>query len=495
MIAIPKIKKLLALILAVVIASAVLTACAGGNGPDSPETDGPDVILPPTETVAVQSEHYTITNDKFAYFFYKDMYDAVEQYYESYFQYYGLDMTKDLKAQQYSDTSTWFDYFLGLTLKNVANYLYFAEAAIDNGFEMSDNARAQVENELDQLRSAAQENGESVQSFLDRLFGNDLTIEAVKECMELYYYGNEYFEKVCGTFTYTDDQLDEYYKEHESEFLFVNYRLVEVRADQKEYLTEADQQKGFAEAKKKAEYIAQAKDISEFVERGVAYYTSINDTLDEPLTDDEIYRRVTNIVMQYSYNENTAFGRWAFDGTHKDGDITMLDNGAGIYTVYYLQDAPYRAENNTKNIRIMTFSVSGYGSADAAKEAADGIMTKWEASGKTGEEFEEIAPEGFGNLQENVDLGDTPAVIDTWLFYEPRTPGDCALLEGSGAYYIVYFESDGEVSWEKNARESLLTIDVNTVFNGYREKYPMTYNYDNMNLLSGETPYMAEAAK
>ena len=449
----------------------------------------------PADVISLQSEHYTISNEMFAFYFYKDYYDAVDRYYDSYFYYYNLDPTKDLKEQQYSESQTsWFDYFITVTYKNIVNYLTFAEAAIDEGVELEDEDIKLVDEELASLRSAADEQGMTVQEFLDLQFGYGVTEDTVRECIEIYTLGDKFYQAKIDEFNvYDDDDFDAYYEEHKDEFLFIDFRKTEIRADQQTYASEAEKQAAYADAEAIAQNIADSKDIAEFVEKSVAYYKSINDTLEEPLTDEEIYAQATNVTVQYSYRTTTGLGKWAFQDGRKDGDMTVLDNGAGIYTAFYLDSAPYRAENETKNYRVLTFALSEYeDDAEKAKAAAEEFYNEWLTSGGDGAEFEKMAEakENYSAyLREEVDLGETQPIVENWLFNKEHEIGDSEIIEDDSNVYVILYEGDGEISWKITARETLLNNALNEYFAEAAEKYPVDFNLDNMNLLSGVTAF------
>jgi len=449
----------------------------------------------PADVVSLKSEHYTINNEMFAFYFYKDYYDAVDRYYDSYFYYYNLDPTKDLKSQNYSESqTTWFDYFITVTYNNIINYLTFAEAAIAEGVELEAEDIETVDAEIASLRSAAEDEGITVQEFLDRQFGYGVTEETVRECIELYTLGDKYYDVKLKEFdVYDDDDFDAYYEEHKDEFLFVDFRKTEIRADQQTYASEAEKQAAYEDAKKIAENIAASKDIAEFVERSIAYYNSINDSLEEPLTEDEIYAQATSVTVQYSYRTTTGLGQWAFQDGRKDGDMIMLDNGAGIYTAYYLDSAPYRAENVTKNYRMIPFALSAYDNDKAkAKAAAEELYNEWQENGGGGEQLEKLAQSKDNYnayLREEADLGETQPIVENWLFNKEHEIGDSEIIEDDSYVYIILYEGDGEISWKIKAGESLLNAALNEYFAQIAEKYPIEFNLENMKLLSGVTAF------
>ena len=471
-------------------AAALMLLSGCGNDPvkdpavtgESVETVDPNT--PPSEVVSLESAHYKITNDKLAYFFYKDYYDAVSAYYDSYYSAYGLDPTKDLKDQTYRD-GTWFDHFMAVTVRNVMNYLYFAEAAADAGLTLDDADRESIDAEIEDIKSAAEEFGLSFREFLDSRFGEGLSEKALRECLELYRLSDKQYDAVYSSVNVTDADMEEYYSEHKESFLYVDYRMVEIRADQAEYADDDARIAGFAEGERQARYIEASANIDEYVERGVAYYKSINDSLEQPLTDDEIFVKVTNIVMQYEYNDKSAFGKWAFSGDRKSGDIVMLDNGAGIYTVYYLENAPYRKENATKNYRYLVFD---------SEEKAIEAFESFKSGEMTGEAFAALSEGreqelGNGALQENTDLGETVPAVEAWLFDPSRKPGDCEIREYNGSSFLVFFEGDGEISWKLSAKNAIVSEAVNKTFAEYQGKYEIKSNIDNAYLISGENAF------
>ncbi|MBQ3099516.1 MAG: hypothetical protein IJC50_00860 [Clostridia bacterium] len=493
--------KFISALLVLVMLLSSFAACGAKDEPDdSPDTAESSIKTgtaddSPADVISLKSEHYTINNEMFAFYFYKDYYDAVDRYYDSYFYYYNLDPTKDLKEQQYSESqTTWFDYFITVTYKNIVNYLTFAEAAIAEGVELEAEDIELVDNELASLRSAAEEQGITVQEFLDRQFGYGVTEDTVRECIEIYTLGDKYYNsKVEELNVYDDDDFDAYYEEHKDEFLFIDFRKTEIRADQQTYASEEEKQVAYADAEKIAQNIADSKDIAEFVEKSVSYYKSINDSLEEPLTDDEIYAQATNVTVQYSYRNTTGLGKWAFVDERKSGDMTVLDNGAGIYTAIYLDSAPYRAENATKNYRQVAFALADYeNDKTKAKTAAEELYNEWISNGGDGTEFEKIAESKeiySAYLREEVDLGETQPIVENWLFNKEHKAGDSEIIEDESYVYVVLYEGEGEISWKVKARETLLNNALNEYFTESMEKYPIDFNLENMKLLSGVTAF------
>lgn len=479
--------------MAMILAAAMLAAVAGcgkGNGETADtgaDTSAVNALM--SETVSLSSEHYKVTNDMLAYFFYKDFYDAVQMYYDSYYGAIGLELAKDLKAQKYGNSqSTWFDFFMTLTYQNVVKYLTFAEAAIADGGDYSAEVSANVDKEIKQIESAAEEAGESVDDFIEFRFGKDVTMDVIRRANELYYLGTAKYDHLLASLDYDDAAIEKYYEENKTDFLYVDFQMVEVRADNVEYADEAAKEKGYAEARAKAEYIESSANQGEYIARGIDYYKSINDTLEQPMTDDEIEEEVTTVKVQYKYNMNSDFGKWAFADGRQKGDIVMLDNGDGIYTVYYLVSAPYRVGILTKNYRSMSF---------ASEESAQKALAAWENTSKTGEDFENVAldlSDSTGELRKNVKSDSLTQAVGAWLFADGRKSGDCEIVKDGDSYVVLYFDSDGEEQWKYDARQALMSRDITAMFTNFNEKYPVDFDIEKMNLISGENAYTRTAA-
>ena len=492
-----KTRKIISLILCFIMIVFAFSSCKKAEE----ETEETSDISDSTDfasAICMQSEHYTVDAGMFSFFFYKDYFDAMETYYSTYYSGAGLDYTKDLKEQDYSDDATWFDYFITMTYQNVGNYLVYAELANDEGTTLGDEDLKAIDEEFESLVSAAEEADMTCDEYIKYCFGEDVTEENVKSALELQTLADKQYDIDCDGISVSDKEIEDYYNENKDSFLYVDYRQVQVRA---EFEVDAkDDAEAYAIAKEKAEYIASSKDIAEYVERSVEYLKTVNDPninkqISEKQTDEEIMAQMTNVTVKYAYTTNTEFGKWAFAEGRKDGDMTVLDNGAGIYTAYYLDSAPYRAENNTINARFATFNPDNYESDEEAKQAAENALTAFNKTSKTGEDFAQIAVEysvsSSGSLQKNIDLGSLSTYLEAWAFGE-RSEGDCEIVEDSGVYYLCYFEGKDMQSWEYTAYSAVYSEKLSDLASEHYENYSFNYNLNNMNLLSGITPYATQ---
>ena len=155
-----------AMIAGTLCVTAVLSGCgnankdsdnkAGGNtgvtsserteASDGSETSKGELILPEepvsAEDVVAQSDHYVISRAITSYLF-----NSYYLNYRDYAVYQGLDATKSLKEQYYSQDQgvTWFDYFMSMTTQYLEQLLTLCEAAYDSGITMEDSDMVSVE--------------------------------------------------------------------------------------------------------------------------------------------------------------------------------------------------------------------------------------------------------------------------------------------------------------------------------------------------------------
>ena len=70
-----------------------------------------------------------------------------------------------------------------------------------------------------------------------------------------------------------------------------------------------------------------------------------------------------------------------------------------------------------------------------------------------------------------------PDAVVTWLYDENRQAGDVEVIRGDRAYFIVYFEGDGQIQWKNQAQTSLSEKQFAADMKEFREKYEMkTYD-------------------
>ena len=108
------------------------------------------------------------------YYFVNNYQNFLSQNY-NYISYMGLDVSSDLRDQEYSDGETWFDFFMDQTLQQMAEVQAMNDAAAADGFTWNDDLQAQLDENMNALETNASNNALSTSGYLKRIFGNTMT--------------------------------------------------------------------------------------------------------------------------------------------------------------------------------------------------------------------------------------------------------------------------------------------------------------------------------
>ena len=169
---------------------------------------------------ALKSDNYKINGSILTYLFYAQ-YQNFLSYYGQYASYFGLDTSKSLKLQDYSDDMTWYDYFMDATATQLKQIVALNEAARAEGMTLDENDKKEVEADLDVLRQYAKDNSVSVSTFLAQRFGTGVTLNDIRTATEMSKLAAKYQEKLQDEFkkAITDEDIDKYVDENKASFI------------------------------------------------------------------------------------------------------------------------------------------------------------------------------------------------------------------------------------------------------------------------------------
>ncbi len=123
--------------------------------------------------VALRTEHYTVTDGMLAYYFYGYGLSVMQEMEKN----KTYDPSKNLHAQMYSETESWYDTIMNNVLAAVCRTLVLCEGAtVEGQAELTDEAKEAIEQQLYNLRfRAAAENSEDLTTYLRRSYGPLIT--------------------------------------------------------------------------------------------------------------------------------------------------------------------------------------------------------------------------------------------------------------------------------------------------------------------------------
>jgi len=443
-------------IIAMLAAVAMVLCLAGCNK----DTDTNKDNLPANaKEIALQSENFSFDLGEATYIFERyfiDFYNNNTQY----ISFYGIDITKSLKGQEYTKDVSWFDYFTEQAETYMNELLVFCEAAKASGKSLDEDDMAEIDKIIKEFEDEAEGGGyKSVNEFVSENYGDIVTIDDVRSFIEKEKLAFKQYNAMVESYTYTEAEEDKYLSEHPDEFYYVDYVY---------YVFDEDDDR---DAMYNARELGETKDSD-------AFYAYIENYEADVLKLDEEEREGAK-ESKYTLKDGDV-GEWAFAA--EVGDKHVVENGKdGIYTVYMLLSKPALQEYNVRDIRYICLTKDTYQTNEKTKAKAQKILDEWEETEKTPEDFGKLAQQysedenssGNGGLYKNVDRSNSILSDEgmKWLF-EDAKEGDVTLLKGDGMYYILYLEKIGKPQWrvvaDNNMGEAQYVVDSEKMIEAHK---------------------------
>ena len=268
--------------------------------------------------------------------------------YGSYLTYFGLDTSKDLSTQMYSDTLTWQDYFEQNAVESLKqNKALMAEAkAAGFTYDTTDEYNTFKET----IKTSAASAGISEKEYVRSIYGSYATMGRIEEYVKNDMVMNAYYQKLQEDNAPSDDEIQSYYEENKATYDSVDYRLTTIEAELPTEPTElADP--------------VEATTAPDADTDGTATTDTTQDTAYQP-SDAEIAKAMEDAKVLADDAEKTVakdgeahenekkssvnylISDWLFDDARKAGDTTVItnDNSHCYYAVAfekrYLDETP-----------------------------------------------------------------------------------------------------------------------------------------------------------
>ncbi|MBQ8830691.1 MAG: hypothetical protein IJ017_03740 [Oscillospiraceae bacterium] len=423
---------------------------------------------------------------EYEFFYYNCFYEYYSYVYSSEMATYATELLPQSgvphASQEYKDGETWKDFFDKYTYDTLTRYVGIYKQAKDAGFVLSDEAVAEIDEEIAGLNESALMYGYTdVEKYITSLYGSSVTMDILKECTEFLHYVLEYEEYYNDSLVYTDDEIDAQYESKKDMYDLYEYRYFLVSGediDKYSYETDEEAEAAQTDAQQAAHSIAEG------------YVARINSEEDFIAVakehDSEAYGEEDSTLRRYNGNLlGSVYGDWLRESSRKYGDITLADMNTGTYVVFFVgrEDNHY----DTVNARMLVVPVDSVNADDyadeeddtayneaveAAKEdarvEAEDILQQWKDEGGTTELFDEYIDEYYmnyaydGGFEENIYQDKYSKEINDWLYDPARAEGDTTIIysENMASYYIICFSGTGDVYAEAMAEDDLRQADV-----------------------------------
>jgi parvulin-like peptidyl-prolyl isomerase len=293
-----------------------------------------------------------------------------------------------------------------------------------------------------------------------------VTLKLVKKGQMDQTLASKAYDQASESFTYTDEELEQYYADLNGSRDLFDYLVYDVKAATAEG-ADAPDDTAKAEAAATADAISMAYqdggDIEDITERFEAAVDSqTGETGEEKPT---LRSGISGSGLTAEYSE------WLM-GERKAGDVTVIADadGSGSSVLVFLS----RNDNHYKTASVRHILIRAEADADgnytdeakaAAKTRAEELLAEWEAGDKNELAFASLAflysedggSRGNGGLYTDVRQGQMVEEFDRFCF-EEHEYGDTAIVYGeSGSYagYHVMFYVGSDIARNASARDAL----------------------------------------
>ena len=418
----------------------------------------------PIRTYLATHETYVVINGEkvnkveFDYAYNTSKNNYITQY-GSYLSYFGLDTSKDLSTQMYSDTLTWQDYFEQNAVESLKqNKALMAEAkAAGFTYDTTDEYNTFKET----IKTSAAAAGVSDKEYVRSIYGSYATMGRIEEYVKNDMVMNAYYQKLQEDNAPSDDEIQSYYEENKATYDSVDYRLTTIEADLPTEPTEL------------ADPVEETAADTTGTTDGTAATDTTQDTAYQP-SDAEIAKAMDDAKVLADDAEQTVakdgeahenekkssvnymISDWLFDDARKAGDTTVItnDNSHCYYVVAF--EKRYLDETPSADVRVII---------PTEDKTGEEILEEWKNGAATEDRFAELCKKYTqdtsavenGGLFEQVTKTGMTEELSNWIFDSSRQAGDTVAITVSDTTYVLYYIGQDQPEWKINIKNTLVS--------------------------------------
>lgn len=421
--------------------------------------------------VTIGDESYTAAEVNYNY---ANQYYTFANQYGQYASMFGLNTQQGLsglRSQECSmiENGTWRDYFIGDAVTAMTQYKALNDYAAENGIELSDEEKAQIDEDYTVLEDAAKQNGyPTTEKFLGAYYGSGVTEKIAKEQAASLALAAKAAQSYQDALEYTPAELAEEYAGYNGtkDYFDVCSYYVSAELVEDEDGNSAATDETIAAAKETAEAILEAYNSEELAEE-TNVEARLNEAIARAGADGECthYERALGSAI-------SAYKDWALGASEGDATVAENANGDGFYVAAFIS----HDDNNYKLAQVRHILVKAVADENgeytdeakaAAKAEAERIYDEWKSGEATEESFAALAEQYSedtgsntnGGLYDTVQKGQMVEEFDKFCF-EGHKSGDTAIVYGEttsyAGYHIMYYVGEGELCSEYIAKNDLV---------------------------------------
>ncbi|MCL2227148.1 MAG: hypothetical protein FWB97_05920 [Oscillospiraceae bacterium] len=377
--------------------------------------------------------------------------------------------------------ATWADFFIERALENMSELVQLYTAAMEYGFELTAENRADIDNQFhflimegEMAASMQPHIHPNAMSFLQAVYGSSLNESTLRRVLEFTFTALFFSEHVRESFSYSAAELEAHYLEYSDELDIFRYRVMLVspeRTDPLDFETGAE----FEEAQDAAaeEALLRAAEI-------LATVVTEEDFIAAALEFDEVLYsdpRSTLVEQQGSFVD-PDFIDWLSEPGRAEGDITSFEEAHGTYILFFVErdsnnynlvamrqilllrehvapEAFYDGEDDPEFIEAVEnaeadararaeLALEFFQTSGSTEEAFLDVMEVFTDDTTEGGFYDEIAK--FSYFGQDVRTMRVVEELEQWLFDESRQVGDYEIVRTEAfGYHILFFYGRGEL--------------------------------------------------
>lgn len=422
----------------------------------------------PIRTYLATHETYVVINGEevnkveFDYVYNTSKNNYITQY-GSYLSYFGLDTSKDLSTQMYSETLTWKDYFEQNAVESLKqNKALMAEAkAAGFTYDTTDEYNTFKET----IKTSAAAAGVSDKEYVRSIYGSYATMGRIEEYVKNDMVMNAYYQKLQADNAPSDDEIQSYYEENKATYDSVDYRLTTIEADLPTEPTElADPVEETAADTTGSTDGTAATDATASDSTDTAYQPSDAEIAkameDAKVLADDAEQTVAKDGEAHENEKkssvNYLISDWLFDDARKAGDTTVItnDNSHCYYAVAF--EKRYLDETPSADVRVII---------PTEDKTGEEILEEWKNGAATEDSFAELCKKYTqdtsavenGGLFEQVTKTGMTEELSNWIFDSSRQAGDTVAITVSDTTYVLYYIGQDQPEWKINIKNTLVS--------------------------------------
>lgn len=428
-------------------------------------------------------------------FYYMDLYLSIQNQSKSYDTQYGAgygalytgyDSSKTPMEQEYTlgsldgfdgETPTWADYLRINTLNYLQTYTAYAKLARDAGITLDEEELADLEEQVESVRSTAESNDYSLNRYLTKIYGKGVDEKLLREVIEERQLAAKFAEQkqIDVEDGITDEQIETEYSENSADYALLTVYGFTVTADTSAIADDATEdevsaatEEAMTKAKEQADaYAANVNSAETLLTQAQAYNSSATET--SVKLDD-----ITGSTLTAAFSQTAC--DWALAAERAVGDVTVVETTNG-YAILYMAELPHKDTAKPVDVRhiLIQFETTTddegntIALTDAEKavyyQQAEAIYNQF-LENPTVDNFATLANNNSddtgsntnGGLYEDVHVGDMVTEFNDWCFDPARQPGDSGIIETQYGYHVMYYVgNDNEETWKETVRSTLAT--------------------------------------